>query len=95
VARPIAFGRVGYRVTDDILQRVGAVLQSIVEGIESGTFPHHPSTTSVTNPWVECPYCDPDNLGVTELRRSLERKAGDPALHRYLVLAEEEAGSEG
>ena len=36
------FKRIGYRVTEDVLQRVGDTLGTIVEGIEAGVFPHLP-----------------------------------------------------
>lgn len=94
-----SFKRYGYQVTDEILEQVGGALQSIVGGIESGTFPHHPSIQAATSPWVECPYCDPDGFGAVELRKSLERKSGDPAVRAYLALAEpgevDEADSDG
>ena len=73
------FRRIGYRVTPGVLGHVGGTLGTIVAGIEHGVFPAFP-TASSTTPFVVCPYCDPDGLGVTELRRQLERKLGDPAL---------------
>jgi hypothetical protein len=82
-----AFARIGYEVTPDVLERVGSSLGIIVEGIEGGVFPHHPSASSTT-PWVECAYCDPDALGVAGLRRAWERKADDPALEPFHALAE-------
>jgi hypothetical protein len=59
----------------------------IVAGIEQGVFPNHPTATS-TSPFVECPYCDPDAMGVTELRRRLQRKRAGPALAPFFDLAE-------
>lgn len=59
----------------------------IVAGIEAGTFPAHPTATS-TNIRIECPYCDPDGLGVVELRRQWRHKAADPALAGYVGLVE-------
>lgn len=81
------FERIGYQVTEDVLQRVGATLATIVEGIETGVFPHLP-TASSTQPFVECPYCDPDGLGVTGLRRAWQRKSDDPALTPFHALAD-------
>ena len=71
------FERVGYAVTPEVLEHVGATVGAMVEGIEAGVFPHHP-TASSTSPWVECPFCDPDGMGVAELRRQYERKTGGP-----------------
>ena len=81
-----AFRRIGYSVTPDVLARVGKTVGMIVAGIEAGVFPNHP-TASSTNPWVECVFCDPDGLGVVELRRQLDRKQSDLglALFRNLV----------
>ena len=79
------FGRVGYSVTPEVLARVGRSLGKIVTGIERGVFPQHPTGTS-TSPWVECPYCDPDGLGVVELRRHFERKRVDPAMLPFVQL---------
>ena len=50
-------------------------------------FASHPTAVS-SSPWVECAACDPDGLGVTELRRAWERKRADPALAPYAELAE-------
>jgi hypothetical protein len=79
------FKRVGYSVTQDVLVRVGKTLGMIVAGIEAGVFPHHPTAISST-PWVECAFCDPDGLGVADLRRQLDRKQIDPALAPFLDL---------
>ena len=81
------FAQVGYEVTPEVLERTGTTLATMVEGIEAGVFPSHPTSVS-TNPWVECEYCDPDGLGVIELRRAWERKRLDPALAPYADLAE-------
>ena len=81
------FKRIGYEVTPGVLYRVGESLAVIVEGIEAGVFPAYPRATSTT-PWVVCPYCDPDGLGVADLQRSWRRKAGAPALAGFRDLAE-------
>jgi RecB family exonuclease len=81
------FERIGYEVTDKVLDRVGDTLGTIVGGIEHGVFAAHPTATS-TSLWVECDACDPDALGVTELRRAWDRKRVDPALAPYAHLAE-------
>lgn len=73
------FVRIGYDVTDDVRARVGTTLAAIVDGIEQGAFPNHPTAVS-SSPFVECAYCDPDSLGVVDLRRQWERKRRDPTL---------------
>jgi ATP-dependent helicase/nuclease subunit B len=81
------FRRIGYEITDAVLARVGTTLGLMVEGIEAGVFASHPTATS-SSPFVECSSCDPDALGVTELRNAWERKRHDPVLSRYAQLAE-------
>ncbi len=80
------FERVGYSVTPAVLAHVGETLGTVVNGIEAGVFPHHP-TASSTTPWVECPFCDPDGMGVAEERRQFERKQADPAMATFVKLA--------
>jgi hypothetical protein len=79
------FRRHGYWVTDEVLANVGHAMGTIVAGIERGLFPPHPGEPT-TSPWVDCPYCDPDGLGVAELRRHWDRKVDDPAMAPYLHL---------
>jgi len=81
------FKRIGYPVTRAVLDTVGTTLGTMVQGIEAGVFPNHPTAVS-TMPWVECWFCDPDNLGVTELRRYWNRKRMDPGLAVFADLAE-------
>ncbi|HZM39640.1 MAG TPA: PD-(D/E)XK nuclease family protein [Acidimicrobiales bacterium] len=80
------FARHGYQVDDAVLARVTTTLGTMVEGIEQGAFPPHPDDQF--RPWVVCPYCDPDGMGVAELRRQWERKREDPAVAAYAALAE-------
>jgi RecB family exonuclease len=87
------FSRIGYPVTDAVLAHVGQTVLRIVEGIEAGVFPAVPTVTS-TSIFVDCPYCDPDALGVTDLQRQLLRKAGDPALAPYFALVGDRRGED-
>ena len=80
------FARVGYEVDAAVLDRVRTTLATIVDGIEQGSFPAHPDDQF--RPFVVCPWCDPDGLGVAELRRGWERKRLDPAIAPYAALAE-------
>ena len=82
------FSRRGYPVDDRVIARVTETLGTIVTGIERGTFPAHPVETF--GPWGRCPWCDPDGLGVSDLRRAWERKRHDPAVRPYAELAEPE-----
>jgi len=80
------FERVGYEVDEAVLDRVTTTLDTIVDGIERGAFPPFPDDQF--RPWVACPWCDPDGMGVAELRRQWERKRADPAVAPYATLAE-------
>jgi hypothetical protein len=65
---------------------VGETVAMIVIGVEAGVFPHHPTTIG-SSPWLECVFCDPDALGMADLRRQFDRKREDPALAPFLNLA--------
>ncbi len=80
------FSRKGYPVDDQVLAHVTTTLGTIVDGIERGAFPHHPVESF--GPFVACRYCDPDGMGVADLRRDWERKRDDPAVAPYAQLAE-------
>ena len=82
------FKRKGYEITEDVLARASVTVGAIVEGIEAGRFPAHPEDRKSTNVYVSCHSCDPDALGVVELRRQWERKRHDPAMAPYAQLAE-------
>jgi ATP-dependent helicase/nuclease subunit B len=77
------FDRIGYSVTPAVLQHVGETIGAMVGGIEAGCFPSYPSKNEAT-PWVECAFCDPDGMGVAELRRQFNRKQVDPAMRPFV-----------
>ncbi len=81
------FERVGYDVTDEVLETTIEVLDLVVRNVERGVFPPHPSELS-TYLWIDCHTCDPDGLGTAELRKQWERKRDDPALADYVSLVE-------
>lgn len=83
------FSTQGYPLTEEISERIAATLGLIVEGIEAGSFPAHP-TDQQGMPWNPCWSCDPDFLGVADLRRAWEAKGADPALAGYLALIDPE-----
>ncbi len=88
------YKRIGYDITPEVLEHVGKTLQVVVDGIEAGVFPNFP-TDSTGSPFVECPYCDPDALGVVDLRRAWERKRDDPQLAGFVNLAAAASGDTG
>lgn len=81
------FKRVGYSVTPEVLEHFAATLANVVDGIEAGIFPSFPTSQS-TAIWVECPFCDPDSLGVADLQRAWSRKRSDPALATFVTLVD-------
>lgn len=81
------FRRRGYEVTPEVLARVGQTVGHVVTSIEAGAFPHLPAESPAPG-FVACPFCDPDGLGVADLRRQLEAKRSDPGLAHVLALAE-------
>ena len=80
---------IGYQVTESVEQEVSAAIHTIVDGIEAGMFPAHPSEKAPR--WVECWSCAPDGLSSTQLRSDWERKRDDPSLAPYADLCEPEA----
>jgi hypothetical protein len=80
------FERIGYSITPAVLAHIGETLQTMVNGIEAGVFPPYPTATS-TSIRVECPYCDPDGMGVAELRRQYEHKQADGAMDAFVHFA--------
>jgi RecB family exonuclease len=88
VTRVGKFNRAGYDITDDVLDHTRATLGVIIAGIEAGRFPPHPDAAASTNPFVGCRVCNPDGLGIVELRQQWEHKRHDPAMAPYADLAE-------
>jgi ATP-dependent helicase/nuclease subunit B len=80
------FARLGYTVDDKVLAQVTTTLGTIVAGIERGAFPAHPIESFP--PYVPCSYCDPDGMGVAELRRGWQAMRDDPAVAAYADLVE-------
>jgi hypothetical protein len=81
---------IGYDLTPEIEERYGSVLQTVVQGIAAGVFPHHPPEDHSWASWVECWYCDVDGLGADSARKRWSDKRGDPALADYVALVEPE-----
>lgn len=80
------FSRLGYSVDDKVLAQVTTTLGTIVAGIERGAFPAHPIESFP--PYIPCPYCDPDGMGVAELRRGWQAMRDDPGVVAYAELVE-------
>lgn len=86
VSRKGGWQQRGYSVTEAVEARVSETLGLIVAGIEAGVFPAHP-TDQVGAPFNPCASCDPDFLGVADMRRAWAAMTeADPALDGYLAL---------
>jgi ATP-dependent helicase/nuclease subunit B len=81
---------IGYQVTERVEQDVAAAIHTIVDGIESGVFPAHPSGKKIRG-WVDCWFCTPDGLSSAEARREWKQMRHDPALAAYRALSQPEA----
>ncbi len=79
----------GYELTPAVSERISETLGLVVAGIEAGAFPAHP-TDRTGAPFNPCWSCDPDFLGVVDLRRAWEAMADDPALAGYRTLIDPE-----
>lgn len=82
---------IGYPITEHVEQEVSSAIHTIVDGIESGVFPAHP--TGKAFGWVDCWYCTPDGLGTADVEREWKQQREDPALAAYVQLADPEAVS--
>ncbi len=78
--------RIAVPLTPEVDQAFSAAVAAITDGIAGGLFPHRPPADDSWAGFIECPYCDPDGLGVSELRDGWRRKRSDPRLARYLAL---------
>ncbi|MBI2709441.1 MAG: PD-(D/E)XK nuclease family protein [Actinobacteria bacterium] len=87
VSSKAGFVRKGYEVAPEVLGLVSAAMGTIVRGIEAGLFTPNPPDRG-TSPRNECEYCDPDDLGNSELRRQIAAKLGDPHLAEYVALTQ-------
>jgi hypothetical protein len=72
---------------------VGAALERIVDGIESGLFFAHPEKSQYRRGWVTCEYCDPDHLGTAERLAEFELKRVDPRVAAFVGAADDTDGT--
>lgn len=83
--------RIGYRLTDAVVEQLKRVLRVVVDGIEGGLFPMRPPAGASYGGYIECVFCDPDGLGASDHFREWERIRTDPALRDYLAAVDPEA----
>ena len=86
-------------LTDDVDDRVDAVLRTIADGIDAGVFPCRVDPPSTWGRRFRS-FTDPDARGTRDRYREWQRKRTAPELREYLLLAEpdplggDEAGGE-
>ena len=85
--------RVGYDLTDAVLDRFRTVLRVALDGIEAGHYPARVERPS-SSPFPSCEWCDHDGLGLADAYREWERLRQHPALRAYVDLAEPGAVAE-
>ena len=69
----------GYDVTLTVEALFLEVIESIVRGIEAGSFPHLPPDSDRPEGY-RCPHCSPDGLDARRARTARARKEADPIL---------------
>lgn len=74
------FKRIGAQFTAETWEHVAAQLANVLDRIDTGLFVARPQKPQGRLPWVECPYCDPDNLGTAQLWAEHQRKLADPRM---------------
>jgi ATP-dependent helicase/nuclease subunit B len=82
--------RVKVPLTDVVEQVYSETVGLIVRSIAGGVFPSR-APAEPDFRWVKCPYCNPDGLGHSDVRRQWETKRLAPALVGYTRLVEPEA----
>jgi RecB family exonuclease len=83
------FEEVGYDVDASVLERFREVLGVIVDGITAGVFPARPGEAE-RGSWVNCMWCDYQQVCPSDRGRQWERKRGARELAAYVELAEAE-----
>jgi RecB family exonuclease len=77
--------RIPVPLSAEVADRYVDTLDVIVSSIAGGHFPAKaPEVPDFL--WVQCPYCNPDGLGHSEVRTRWERKRNDPGLERLVRL---------
>lgn len=85
--------RIPVPLTPEVEARYVETLDVIVSSIAAGYYP--PKAPEVPDfLWVQCPYCNPDGIGHSEVRARWDRKRLDPTLSRLVRLIDPTALAE-
>ncbi|MFA9430804.1 PD-(D/E)XK nuclease family protein [Egicoccus sp. AB-alg2] len=79
--------RIGYPLTDAVVDRFRHVLRVALDGIQAGHFPARIERPT-SSPWPSCEHCDHDGLGLADAYRDWERLRQHERLRTYVRLAE-------
>jgi hypothetical protein len=88
------FKRIGFPVTDEVVDALRHAVEVAVAGIEGGRFPQRPPEPG-WRPVTPCVYCDPDELGTTDRHRAWQRLRSADELAAYVALVEPDALATG
>lgn len=87
------FKAYGYRLSNRVMDRFRAVVDTIADGIEDGMFCDRPQPDRTEGPFSQyCDYCNADRLGTQERRREWENMQDQVELTDYRHLAESPHG---
>ncbi|WP_158412201.1 PD-(D/E)XK nuclease family protein [Ilumatobacter nonamiensis] len=76
------YERFGIEFDDEVWSVVGEHLGDVIDGIESGWFPQVPQAPGFRM-WVDCHYCEPDELGTTDAFERWTAKRSDERIARW------------
>jgi RecB family exonuclease len=82
--------RVQVPLTDEVQQTYAETLTVIANAIARGAFPNR-APDKPDFAWVQCPFCNPDGLGHSDVRRRWEAKRLAPELVDFTGLVEPDA----
>jgi RecB family exonuclease len=82
--------RVQVPLTDEVQQTYAETLTVIADAMARGAFPAR-APEKPDFAWVQCPFCNPDGLGHSDVRRRWEAKRLAPTLVDYTRLVEPDA----
>ncbi|MGH3096560.1 MAG: PD-(D/E)XK nuclease family protein [Streptosporangiales bacterium] len=82
--------RIPVELTPEVESVYGCTVGTLVASITAGLFPAR-APAAPDFGWVQCPYCNPDGIGHSEVRGRWERKRHDPILRAYAQLVEPDA----
>nr|WP_246305992.1 PD-(D/E)XK nuclease family protein [Allobranchiibius huperziae] len=84
---PRAKKRIALELTEDVQAQYVNAVERLATAINSGIFPPRPPEKA-DYLWVQCPYCNPDGLGHSDVRERWETIKTTPQLRELVTLIE-------